>query len=139
MKGKLPVTVVAGASGSGKSRLLAQLRAVRPSGERWALLSNSVTGSIGGDPTIVAPGFGGGPDVPNDQFFQVAGGCACCLAGLVFRTTLTRLLRAGPWGRLLIEVDAAGHPHAVFKLSPIDLQRLTGAPFAEVVEAPGAP
>ncbi len=28
---------------------------------------------------------------------------------------------------------AAGHPHAVVKLSPQDLERLTGAPVAEVV------
>jgi len=32
---------------------------------------------------------------------------------------------------------AAGHPHAVFKLTPADLQRLTGAPVADVVEAMG--
>lgn len=28
---------------------------------------------------------------------------------------------------------AAGHPHAVFQLSPVDLDRLTGAPVADVV------
>lgn len=35
---------------------------------------------------------------------------------------------------------AAGHPHAVFKLRPKDLERLTGAPVADVVVAahPGA-
>jgi prolyl-tRNA editing enzyme YbaK/EbsC (Cys-tRNA(Pro) deacylase) len=31
---------------------------------------------------------------------------------------------------------AAGHPHAVFKLSPKDLEILTGAPVADVVVAP---
>lgn len=30
---------------------------------------------------------------------------------------------------------AAGHPHAVFALQPADLQRLTGAPWADVVQA----
>lgn len=34
---------------------------------------------------------------------------------------------------------AAGHPHAVFKLTPTDLQRLTAAPVDDVVEAPAAP
>lgn len=29
---------------------------------------------------------------------------------------------------------AAGHPHAVFELSPQDLERLTGAPVADVTE-----
>jgi prolyl-tRNA editing enzyme YbaK/EbsC (Cys-tRNA(Pro) deacylase) len=31
---------------------------------------------------------------------------------------------------------AAGHPHGVFKLKPQDLERLTGAPIADVVQAP---
>ncbi|WP_036593798.1 YbaK/EbsC family protein [Ottowia thiooxydans] len=31
---------------------------------------------------------------------------------------------------------AAGHPHGVFKLAPADLERLTGAPVADVVELP---
>ncbi|MFN3437303.1 MAG: YbaK/EbsC family protein [Acidovorax sp.] len=31
---------------------------------------------------------------------------------------------------------AAGHPHSVFSLHPTDLQRLTGAPVVDVVQAP---
>ena len=31
---------------------------------------------------------------------------------------------------------AAGHPHGVFRLQPDDLKHLTGAPVADVVEAP---
>jgi prolyl-tRNA editing enzyme YbaK/EbsC (Cys-tRNA(Pro) deacylase) len=34
---------------------------------------------------------------------------------------------------------AAGHPHAVFKLTPQQLMQLTGAPVADVVEAVPAP
>jgi prolyl-tRNA editing enzyme YbaK/EbsC (Cys-tRNA(Pro) deacylase) len=33
---------------------------------------------------------------------------------------------------------AAGHPHGVFKLRPQDLAKLTGAPVADVVQAPAA-
>ena len=33
---------------------------------------------------------------------------------------------------------AAGHPHGVFKLSPQDLERLTGAPVVDVVQVAGA-
>ena len=32
---------------------------------------------------------------------------------------------------------AAGHPHGVFKLRPADLERLTGAPVADVVQRKG--
>ncbi len=31
---------------------------------------------------------------------------------------------------------AAGHPHGVFRLTPADLEALTGAPVADVVQAP---
>jgi len=31
-------------------------------------------------------------------------------------------------------MPAAGHPHAVFPLSPDDLVRLTGAPVADVTQ-----
>lgn len=34
---------------------------------------------------------------------------------------------------------AAGHPHGVFRLSPAELQRLTGAPVADVVQQPATP
>ena len=34
---------------------------------------------------------------------------------------------------------AAGHPNGVFRLSPRDLERLTGAPVADVVQAVQAP
>ena len=33
---------------------------------------------------------------------------------------------------------AAGHPHGVFKLRPQDLERLTGAPVADVTKEPAA-
>ena len=33
---------------------------------------------------------------------------------------------------------AAGHPHGVFRLRPQDLERLTGAPVADVVQPPAA-
>ncbi|MCY1561639.1 hypothetical protein D9M68_989260 [compost metagenome] len=34
---------------------------------------------------------------------------------------------------------AAGHPHGVFRLTPDDLQRLTGAPVHDVTALPPAP
>ena len=37
-------------------------------------------------------------------------------------------------GHLSCVWAAAGHPHSVFPLQPGDLQRLTGAPVADVVQ-----
>ncbi len=117
--GRLAVSVVTGGSRSGKSRLIAQLRAGRPVGERWAWLSNSVGDADEAAEAARALGAG--------ELFQVAGGCACCLAGPAFRTTLVRLLRAGPWQRLHVEIDAAGHAPAV-------VDQLRSPPFDQHLE-----
>jgi CobW/HypB/UreG, nucleotide-binding domain len=114
---RIAVSVVAGGSGSGKSRLITQLRAGRPVGERWAWLGNSV-----GDADEAAHAAGAAGAAEAGELFQVTGGCACCLAGPAFRAALVRLLRAGPWQRLHIEVDAAGHAPAV-------VDQLRGPPF----------
>ena len=122
------MTVVAGGSRSGKSHLIAQLRAARPAGERWAWLSNSLGAMVPGEGAAGGAGGGAGDATPRpDEFFQVAGGCACCLAGPAFRTALVRLLRAGPWQRLHIEVDAAGH-------APALVDQLRSPPFDEYLE-----
>lgn len=115
---RLPVTVVAGPKASGKSRLISQLRAACPPGQRWALLSNSL-GPL--------PGEAGLPAAPADECFQVAGGCACCQTGPVFRATLVRVLRAGPWDHLHIEVEAGGHPHQL-------VDQLRSPPFDQHLE-----
>lgn len=41
--------------------------------------------------------------------------------------------------RFAVVWAAAGHPHGVFALHPTDLERLTGAPVADVVQEPVAP
>jgi prolyl-tRNA editing enzyme YbaK/EbsC (Cys-tRNA(Pro) deacylase) len=38
--------------------------------------------------------------------------------------------------RFAVVWAAAGHPHGVFPLHPTDLERLTGAPVADVVQEP---
>jgi hypothetical protein len=129
--GKTLVTVVAGGRRSGKSHLIAQLRAGRPAGERWGWLSNSVAPDAADArsrrPTPDLPGAAHGEAASAGELFLVAGGCACCLAGPAFRTTLVRLLRSGPWQRLHIEVDAAGH-------APVLVDQLRGPPFDQYLE-----
>lgn len=96
---RLPVTVVAGFAGAGKSTLIDYWLRSRPSGERWALLAN----------TSAVPSCSGG-------FYRVVGGCACCTAQASARSALIGLLRAGPWDRLAVELDGAAHPAALVDL-----------------------
>jgi hypothetical protein len=78
-------------------------------------------------PPADLPGAAYGEAASAGELFLVAGGCACCLAGPAFRTTLVRLLRSGPWQRLHIEVDAAGH-------APILVDQLRSPPFDQHLE-----
>jgi hypothetical protein len=48
------------------------------------------------------------------------------------------LIGARPRGHIAAIRAAAGHPHGVFKLKPQDLERLTGAPVADVAQDPRA-
>lgn len=92
-------TVVAGFPGAGKTTLIRGWLASKPAGERWAVLVNGA-GPLGIDAGLL----------PEDAIAQVAGGCACCTARVALGAALTRLLRRGPWDRLLIELSGLGHP-----------------------------
>lgn len=64
-------------------------------GHRWAVLANDPAG-----PAMVAR--------DRVQVYEV-GGCACCTGALIFRTTLVRALRAGPWQRFLVDASPAAN------------------------------
>jgi G3E family GTPase len=97
--------LVTGFLGAGKTTLLSGWLAARPAGERWAVLVNEF-GALGVDRALLG-GDGAGGEV---AVAEVAGGCACCAAQVAFDATLTRLLRRGPWDRLLVETTGLGHP-----------------------------
>ena len=123
MAARLPVTVVAGFAGAGKSTLIDRWLRGRPAGERWAVLANASTAEPADeDATTPASHRGTGPRgatpdlrLPTERY-RVAGGCACCTAQASARSALTELLRAGPWERLVVELDGAAHPAALVDL-----------------------
>ncbi len=97
--------LVTGFLGVGKTTLLSGWLAERPPHQRWAVLVNE-TGALGIDRALLG---GDGPDA-RVAVAEVSGGCACCAARVAFGATLTRLLRRGPWDRLIVETTGLGHP-----------------------------
>jgi G3E family GTPase len=97
--------LVTGFLGAGKTTLLSGWLAERPPQERWAVLVNE-SGALGIDRALLG---GDGPDA-RVAVAEIAGGCACCAARIAFGATLTRLLRRGPWDRLIVETTGLGHP-----------------------------
>ena len=141
---RLPVTVVAGFAGAGKSTLVGHWLRTHPAGERWALLANA-SAIEPADDTVLAPAShraaaprGGAPARRTaNGLYRVVGGCACCTAQASARSAIIELLRAGPWDRLVIELDGAAHPGALVDLlrrPPLDaLLRVDG--IVTVVDA----
>jgi hypothetical protein len=95
------VTLLLGAWGAGKTTALNHWIKQRPEGERWAVLMNEA-GAL-----EVNAGRGGSDHAL--QVMDIAGGCACCSAQMVFQTQLVKLLRAGPWSRIIIELASQAH------------------------------
>jgi hypothetical protein len=87
----------------------------RPADERWAVVLDDARGvppELPADPALRVSGF--------------AGGCACCVAAAPFSLLLARVLRQGPWHRLLIRLADAADPAAV-------IDGLRAGPLASVL------
>ena len=96
-KSPIPVNLVAGPLGAGKTTTINHLLRNRPERERWAVLVNEY-GLIGLDAALM----GSSEPNPGVQIKEVAGGCICCSAGFMFEVSLVLLLQRRP-DRLLIE------------------------------------
>lgn len=89
---RVPVTLLAGPAAG---QALARWAAERPPGERWALVHDAAA----------PPPLAEGPDLAVAGF---AGGCLCCVGSSAFPLFLARLLRRGPWQRLMVALPPAG-------------------------------
>jgi G3E family GTPase len=104
---RIPVNVVFGATGSGKTTLIRRLLTHRASQERWAVLTNdfgaaTLTGAAGvSDRRVVV---------------REVSGCICCSAHVALRTALVAVMRAEKPARLLIEASASAEPGAIFRV-----------------------
>ena len=109
MSGPVPVWVVTGPLGCGKTTILAQLMADKPPDERWVVLLNEFT-DAGIDALTVAAAAQGAYDVR-----LVPGGCLCCAGEADFRRTLQELLapEGDPPARILVEPSGIGHPAGI--------------------------
>jgi hypothetical protein len=94
---RLPVTLLAG---PGAGAALARWVRERGSGERWAVVhdAGAPAPALDGDPGLGVAGF--------------AGGCVCCTGSAAFPLFLGRLLRRGPWQRLLVALPPGSEPAA---------------------------
>lgn len=103
----LPVVVVTGALGAGKTTAIARLFAGKPPEQHWVVLLNEFT-QTGVDALNIASQAQGSYDVR-----VVPNGCLCCTGEAEFTATLRALLRGTRPERLIIEPSGIGHPAAI--------------------------
>nr|WP_297457531.1 CobW family GTP-binding protein [uncultured Halomonas sp.] len=115
----IPVYIVSGFLGSGKSTLIRALLADKPPREHWAVLVNEF-GRIGIDQTL----FEARDDV---TIKGLPGGCLCCQLAFVLQAGLVNLLHRARPDRLIIEPSGLGHPAGL-------LDVLRGDTFRDVLE-----
>ena len=114
----IPVNLITGFLGVGKTTAIRHLLSRHPEDQRWAVLVNEF-GEIGVDGALLAS--------QGVLVQEVAGGCLCCIAAPAFTTGLNRLIRQHRPDRILIEPSGLGHPAQV-------LDTLCGPLYAGVLE-----
>jgi cobalamin biosynthesis protein CobW len=109
---KVPVTIITGFLGSGKTTLVRHLM-LKPQGRRLAVLVNEF-GDLGIDGDILK----GCADAncPEDAIVELTNGCLCCTVADDFVPTIAALLnRAQPPDHILIETSGLALPKPLLK------------------------
>ncbi|WP_238370464.1 cobalamin biosynthesis protein CobW [Heliomarina baculiformis] len=109
---KLPVTVITGFLGSGKTTLIRHLMQ-NPQGKRLAVIVNEF-GDVGVDGEILKSCAI--PDCPEENILELANGCICCTVADDFIPTIEALMALNPRpDHILIETSGLALPKPLLK------------------------
>ncbi|QBF30359.1 cobalamin biosynthesis protein CobW [Thalassococcus sp. S3] len=109
---KLPVTVITGFLGSGKTTLIRHLMQ-NPQGKRLAVVVNEF-GDVGVDGDILKSCAI--PDCPEENIMELANGCICCTVADDFIPTIEALMAlTPPPEHILIETSGLALPKPLLK------------------------
>jgi G3E family GTPase len=98
---KIPVNIISGFLGSGKTTAIIQLLEQKNDEELWAIVINEF-GKISIDSqTIRSASLAG-------TIYDISGGCICCSARGYFYENLTKIVQAGNYSRIIIEPSGLG-------------------------------
>ena len=99
--GKIPVNIISGFLGSGKTSAIIRLLGQKKPEERWAIVVNEFGKvSIDGQTLQSKSTFG--------SVFDISGGCICCSAKGYLRENLENIIRTGSFDRIIIEPSGLG-------------------------------
>ena len=98
---KIPVNIISGFLGSGKTTAILSLLSTKTSDDQWAVLINEF-----GKVSIDSQTLRSSSDTGN--IFEVSGGCICCSAKGYFQENLEQILKSGTYNRIIIEPSGLG-------------------------------
>ena len=107
----IPVNLITGFLGSGKTTVIQRMLLHKPAQEHWAVLINEF-GEIGIDESLLRAQTA---DCSGLTLRQIPGGCLCCSAGLSLQVALHQIIRRLRPDRILIEPTGLGHPRALLE------------------------
>ncbi|OSM07632.1 CobW family GTP-binding protein [Magnetofaba australis] len=105
----VPVNIITGYLGVGKTTVIRNLLAQAKPGQPWAVLVNEF-GDVAIDQGAMGQGSSGGVAIR-----EVAGGCICCTLGGEMDAAIGQILDQVKPARLLVEPTGLGHPGGVIE------------------------
>lgn len=108
---KIPVNIITGFLGVGKTTTIRHLLKTKPKAEKWAVLVNEF-GEVGIDGAIL--------DADGVAVKEVAGGCICCSVSLPSSVALNNLLEEVKPDRVIIEPTGLAMPKQITKMLSSD-------------------
>lgn len=98
---KIPVNIITGFLGAGKTTAIILLFKQKTSDERWAVIINEF-GKISIDSQTLQSSTVAG------NVYDISGGCICCSARGYFHENLTEIIKSGKYSRIIIEPSGLG-------------------------------
>ena len=98
---KIPVNIITGFLGAGKTTAIINLLRQKTSDEQWAIIINEF-GKISIDTQTLQSSTAAG------NVYDISGGCICCSAKGYFHENLTEIINTGKYSRIIIEPSGLG-------------------------------
>ncbi len=98
---RIPVNIISGFLGSGKTTSIIQLLAKKNAGEQWAVIINEFGKVAIDSQTLRSSSITG-------NVYEVSGGCICCSAQGYFHENLDKITKSNNYTRIIVEPSGLG-------------------------------